>query len=251
MKKLFGLKIGPPKEIIASLPILDVLNKKIGETYNIFVIGKKYSFFSKFLQNHPRINEIKISDYEENLGSKDFDIIKNCDYFINPCAPHLKEKDWYNYRNLIEEVCLSATIDFKLISTIPKIYFDHKKEKKYQLGIIKSNRPSEEWWKNLKNKINFNFIEIDEKKTFEEQLEQSLLCEVNIGEPSDLTWTLTAIGLTKQINLISKYKDDHIKNLESMAPKGKNSFNIINETSYDLIDIDKTIEIINQKLYNI
>lgn len=250
MKKLFGLRIGPPKEILASLPVLDILNQKIGQTYNIFVLGKKYAFFSKFLQNHPKINEIKISDHDENLGETDFNVIKSCSYFINPCAPHLKEKDWYNYRSLIEEICLCSTIDFKLISTIPKLYFNYNIQKKYQLGIIKSNGPDQEWWNHFKKKIDFNFIEIDESRSFEEQVEQALSCEVNVGAPSDLTWTLAARNCTNQVNLVSKYKHDHTTNFQSISPKGENIINIINEESYNKINIDKTIDSITKKLYN-
>jgi hypothetical protein len=250
MKKLFGVKIGSPAEIVASLPILEVLNHNLGQTYNIFVLGKKYDYFSFFLENHPLINEIYISEYEENLSKKDFNLIKKCDYFINPTAPNLKEKDWYNYRSLIEEISLNATIDFNLIKNPPKLYKKLNQKKIHTLGINKSIGPSEQWWQDLISNINLDFIYLDKYTNFLDQVKAALSCKIILSPPSDLSWTTSAIGENHQVNLISKYKVDHINNITSLAPLGEKSINIINTNSYNDIDVFKTIEMIKNLTYN-
>lgn len=252
MKKLFGIKIGPPAEIIASLPVLDALNENIGKTYNIFALGKKYSYFSIFLENHPLINEIKVSEHDENLGESDFDLIKKCDYFINPTPPHLKENDWYNYRTFVQETSLNATIDFNLIKTLPKLYKNFLNKKIYKLGIFENDDigPSKKWWKEFKNKINVDFINLNNYNNFLDQVNAGLSCEIILSSPSDLSWTLAAFNKNYLINLVSRHKKDHISNITSLAPIGENAFNLIDENDYDHINIDETIEMINNLLYN-
>jgi hypothetical protein len=251
MKKLFGVKIGSPAEIIASLPILEVLTNSLGETYNIFVLGKKYEYFSFFLENHPLINEIYISGHEENLSKNDFELIKKCDYFINPTPPNLKENDWYNYRSLIQETCLNATIDFNLIKNFPKLYRRLNQEKVHTLGINQDPQgPSKEWWQKLISNIGLDFICLNKYTNFSDRVKAALSCEIILSPPSDLSWTVSAMAENHQVNLISKYKVDHISNITSLAPVGEKTTNIINTNSYNDIDIFKTIEIIKNLKYN-
>ena len=41
MKKLFGVRMSNVRDIIASLPILDLIEKNIGKTFNIISISQK------------------------------------------------------------------------------------------------------------------------------------------------------------------------------------------------------------------
>lgn len=257
MKKLFGVRMSQIKDIVMSLSILDILEENIGKTYNIFSIAKSCKDIIPIIKNHEKIQEIKISDYENDLGEKDFKIIQKCDYYINPKPLHPKEKDWYNYRSSLEEACFMATLDYKLLKTMPKIIYKKKQKFKKTSCFIVSKYfdqelkcwlgPPDSWWdKLLQNnngyiediysafdlKLSKKYINL-KNKPLEEQVEIISKCHLIIGAPSDLTWISSAIGQTDQINILSNEIEDHKTNYNAFAPIGENTKNIFFKNYYD------------------
>lgn len=255
MRKLFGVRMSQIKDIVMSLPILDILEENIGKTYNIFSVAKCCKQIIPIINNHQKIQEIKISDYENSLGENDFKIIKECEYYINPKPIHPKEKDWYNYRSSLEEACFMATLDYKLLKTKPKIVYKKKEkfEKKswfvvpqyFDREFNNLFGPEKAWWENLLNnsknvediysvqdlKINKNYINVMDK-SLEEQVEIMSKCHLILGVPSDLTWISSAIESTKQINILSNEIKNHHTNYNAFAPIGEQAENVFFKNSY-------------------
>jgi len=274
MKKLFGIRMNYIQDIIASLPILDLLEDEIGKTYNIFSIAKSCQEIIPIIKNHSKIQQIKISDYENNLGKTDFEAIKSCDYYINPSPIHPKEKDWYNFRSLIQETCFMAGLDYRLIKTLPYIDYKPKKLKSINKSIFiipsyldkeinKRFGPDDLWWNNILNNKFFNNIKIystellnikrdyqciDNKYSFEEKINIALGSNLILAVPSDLSWTASAINSTPQINILSNERPGHIKNYEAFAPIGEKVKNIFSPFSCNEIDRQRLFELISKEL---
>jgi len=273
MKKLFGVRMSQIKDIVMSLPILDLLEESVGKTYNIFSIAKICKDIVPIIKNHKKIQEIKISDYQNALGENDFKIIKECEYYINPKPIHPKEKDWYNYRSSLEEACFMATLDYKLLKSKPKINYNEKQKfnktsifigpKYFDQELNCWFGPEEDWWERLLRnneryieniygisefKLNEKYINI-KNKTLEEQVEIISRCHLILGPPSDLTWISSAIGQTNQINILSNEVRDHETNFTAFAPVGENVKNIFFKNLYNDEESLEKLELIIRNGY--
>lgn len=265
-------------DMVMSLPIVDHLKIKYPNSYFYFSIAKKCQQAKFMFENHPNINEIKITDHEEDLGPSDYDIIKNCDVVINPKPNHPKEQDWYNYRSCLEETFIMGGLNLNDLKTKPKLYLNNTIDKiknsiafwpvaGYGSGFNRS--PSNRWWTSLLSnfpdskiyqfgsekdfKIELNNVENKTYKSFQEQIIESLKCSVIIGTDSGSMWVTGAYGLAPQINLITNWLPNHYNNLLALAPEGDKCFNFFGSLSCDNISIspvkEKIIDIIkNEKL---
>lgn len=244
------------KDIVMSLPVLDILEDNIGKTYNIFSVAKSCKGIIPIIKNHGKIQDIKISDHKNDLGKEDFKIIQKCDYYINPKPVHPKEKDWYNYRSSLEETCFMASLDYKLLRTTPKIIYKKKEKFKKTSCFIVSKYfdqelncwfgPPDSWWEKLLEnndkymediygtfdlKLSKKYVNL-KHKSLEEQVEIMSKCHLIIGVPSDLTWISAAIGQTNQINIFSDEIENHKTNYSAFAPVGENTKNIFFKNHY-------------------
>jgi ADP-heptose:LPS heptosyltransferase len=274
--KIFGTRFSLIGDIVMSLPILDYLKDKYGEYYMYFSIAKKCEQSAPIFYNHPLINSIKISDYHEDLGENDFEIISKCDLVFNVKPPHPQEQDWYNYRNCIEETALMAGLDPKLFKDkVPSLkqYWDdeHIYEKTiaiwpfagYGQGLERS--PSKDWWEllisrlinngykilhfgvdnepNLSNNENYKKIT---NLSFFEQIKYSLCCNAVIGTDSGSMWVTAAYNKIPQINLITNWLPNHFQNKLALAPIGEKTINLYADNGCSNISIEETVFKINE-----
>ena len=265
MKKLFGVRMSNVRDIIASLPILDLIEKNIGKTFNIISISQKCKDIIPYIKYQKNIHYIKISDYYDNLGEKDFEMIKKCEFYINPKPTRLKEKDWYNYRNLIQETCLMASFDYNKIETLPLLNVKLNKIKfnKFSIAIEKSFFDEElgkeiiikdEVLSNLfKNEIfkNINVHFIKQKSSLKDKINIISKCHLMISLESDLSWLVNSLNITKQINLITNQYSDHTKNILAFAPPNRSNINLIYDKSSEKDLGNQIIDLIKFDIYNI
>jgi len=261
-------------DCIMSLPILDHLKTIYPNSYIYFSLAKKCQQAKFLFENHPNIDEVKISDYEEELGPSDFEIIKNCDIVINPRPNHPLEFDWYNHRSCVQETFIMAGLDLKNLKTLPKLnLLKPRKELKntiafwpfagYGKGISRS--PSKEWWERLLSRFkNFQIFQFGSEqdphidtpnlirnnhKNFEQQILESLNCSIIIGTDSGSMWVTGAYGVAPQINLLTNWLPGHFKNFSALAPEGEKCYNFFAQGSCDNISTtdvqNKIIELIN------
>jgi ADP-heptose:LPS heptosyltransferase len=278
MTKIFGTRGSLIGDIVMSLPILDYLKEKYGNYYLYFAIAQKCQQAAPLFLNHPGINQIKITDYYENLGGKDAKIISTCNIVFNVFPSHPKEQDWYNYRNCVEETALMAGIDPKKLPTqIPKLvqYWENSslsnKAKTiavwpfagYGTGLNRS--PSKEWWEKVVSGLIIdgykvfhfgspnepNLILNHEKylnltnDSFFEQVRLSLNCSRAIGTDSGSMWVIAAYNKIPQINLMTNWLPNHVNNKLALAPIGTLVKNLYSDNKCDNIDIETVINEIN------
>lgn len=274
--KIFGVRMSLIGDSIMSLPILDYLKDQYPNSYIYFSLAKKCQQAKFLFESHPLIDEVKITDFDEDLGQTDFEIIKNCDIFINPKPNHPKEQDWYNYRSCVEETFLMAGLNLENLKTKPKLKLDYHVSKipnsisvwpvaGYGRDFHRS--PSKSWWVTLLS--NFKNVQIHQfgskddfildlpnvvrhnDENFKDQVLKSLSCSTIIGTDSGSMWATGAFGLVPQINLLTNWLPNHNKNFLALAPEGERCFNIFAMGSCDNIPINfvqtKISEILNNE----
>jgi len=279
--KIWGTRFSLIGDIIMSLPILEYIKEQYGEYYSYLSIAQKCKQALPLFLNQPLINEIKISDYNEDLGESDRLIMSQCDLVLNVKPQHPWEQDWYNYRSCVEETALMAGFN--------PVYFTNKNPKliQYWEDIPKSTNsksiviwpfagygkdahrsPSVGWWHKciniLINDLNCQVIhagvELEPdiitspsyKKitnlSFFDQIKESLNCDLAIGTDSGSMWVIGAYSKIPQINLITNWLQNHRQNLLSLAPVGDKTTNLFGYNQCDTIIINDLIDQVRRNL---
>lgn len=253
------------RDIIASLPMLELIHDNFGETYNILSIAQKCKDIVPYIKSHKKINEIKISDHYDNLGEIDYKIIKSCDFYINPKPVHPKEIDWYNYRTLIQETCLMGSLDYNLININPKLdyFFNLNTCKNFKIVIQKKFYdeelqmeigPDDYFWESLLEDDIFKNIKIyyiNDFTNLEEKINLIKNSNLMISPESDISWLINCFNIIQQINLISNFYPNHINNLLAFAPpENSKNINLYYDKNNQTEVIPKLIDLIKNILYN-
>ncbi len=103
MIKIFGIRQSLIGDTVMSLPMLEYLKKKFPDSYIYFHIARKCSQSSELFK-HPLIDEIVISDCEEGMGEKDYEVAKKCDIVINTTPQHPEGGEtWHSRYTCVEE----------------------------------------------------------------------------------------------------------------------------------------------------
>lgn len=274
--KIFGVRMSLIGDCIMSLPILDHLKTIYPNSYIYFSLAKKCQQAKFLFENHPNIDEVKISDYEEELGPSDFEIIKNCDLFINPRPPQPSEvgqQYWYNERNCVEQAFTMGQQNLVNLKTKPKVYLSKELNKipksiavwplaGYGSGFNRG--PSKVWWENLLLNfpdheihqfghtsdfvLNNKNVKLNTSDNFENQIYKSLGCSIILGTDSGSMWATGAFNLTPQINFLTNWLPNHNKNFLSLAPEGEKCVNFFSKFSCDNINILEVTRKINELL---
>lgn len=110
--KIFGVSYGIIGDLIMGLPVLNYFEKKYPDSYKIWGIEKKCAFTSPLFLNHPLIDKIVISKDWNSFSEKDRYIIDQCQIKCNLAniGPRHTHRDWYNYRNQVEETARIAGV---------------------------------------------------------------------------------------------------------------------------------------------
>jgi ADP-heptose:LPS heptosyltransferase len=272
--RIFGTRMSLIGDIVMSLPVLQKLCEVSDEPYVYFSIAQKCKQAAPLFENHPLIQEIKISDELEDIGEEDKKIMSSCNIVLPVRPPPPRHRDWYNYRSLIEETTIMAGFKPEFTKGIlPILYVNREipkhKEKTVTIwpfagyGKNPHRSPSKEWWEVLIKIFIANKIKVlhcgaevepvlsgDEnyKKitslSFSEQIYQSLGTIGAIGTDSGSMWVIGAYHLIPQINLLTNCAPDHFQNSFALAPAGSKCHNIFAQNGCNNIKIEEVCEAI-------
>jgi ADP-heptose:LPS heptosyltransferase len=280
--KIWGTRFSLIGDIVMSLPILPYLNEQYGEYYSYLSIAQKCKQALPLFLNQPFINEIKISDYHEDLGELDRSIMSQCDLVLNVKPQHPFEQDWYNYRSCVEETALMAGFNpTHFTNKNPKLiqYWQDRPKLTSSKSIViwpfagygkdMHRSPSVTWWEKciniLINELGYQIIHAGAESepdiminnssykkitslSFFDQIKESLNCDLAIGTDSGSMWVIGAYSKIPQINLITNWLPNHRQNLLSLAPAGTRTTNLFGYNQCDTIIINDLINEVCKKI---
>ena len=96
--KIIGLRPSKGGDLITSLPVLHLLEKKYPNSYKTVSVAKKNSVFAQLLYNHPLIDRIHINEILENSNKEDIDFI-----LLNLDKKEINELQWNCYQDYSPE----------------------------------------------------------------------------------------------------------------------------------------------------
>lgn len=249
-------------DTIMALPMLYYFEKQYPNSYKYWSILRKCSQAAPLYFNHPLIDKIVISDYNEGFGDNDRLIVEDCDVVVNTRPEH-KYIDWYNQYSMLQETWLMAglsEIEFDQLNDfqkIPKLYkwFDIKKYEKAiaihcfaGYGRDNHRSPNKEWWDEIVNILMeqgyqvFRFGHPNEpylqqrwahgffdcrNASFIEQIQMTLGCNCYVGTDSGFSLAIGAYS-HPQITLLTNWNIGHISNFYALQPINKNNISIFN-----------------------
>jgi ADP-heptose:LPS heptosyltransferase len=114
--KIWGVSYGLVGDLIMGLPILEHFEQYYPGSYKTWVIEKKVAFMAPFFLGHPLIDKIYITDGWAGHNEVDEKIAATYDIKCTTQAWEHKPRDWYNYRDCIDETARIAGIaDLNLV----------------------------------------------------------------------------------------------------------------------------------------
>ena len=271
--KIIGLRPSKGGDVITSLPILNLLEKKYPHSYKTVSIAKKNSVFAQLLFNHPLIDRIHINEILENPNQKDIDFFNSHDIVIPPNLQH-PDLYWYNKYHMVEENFIMMGMNWNELEEdlrIPKLvkWFDHIELKNTIAiwpmagsGMDLKRSPSQNWYKNLvklilsETKYNIaqfghpNDFIIEQNKErvtnynyldFFEQIRMTLGCNLMIGTDAGSSLVMGAYGFP-QITLLTDWMENHISNFNALAPLNKNNISIFEYGGCNNISQEKVLQ---------
>jgi ADP-heptose:LPS heptosyltransferase len=267
--KIIGLRPSKGGDVITSLPVLNLLEKRYPNSYKTVSLAKKNSVFAQLLFNHPLIDRIHINEILETQSKEDIDFFNSHDAIIRPNLQH-PDPYWYNKYHMVEENFIMMGFNWNEIDPelrIPRLakWFDHPKFfntiaiwPMAGSGLDTKRSPSKEWYTKLINLIfqetNYNiyqfghpndFIIHDDKTRFTnynhldffEQIKMTLGCSLMIGTDAGSSLVMGAYEFP-QITLLTDWMENHISNFKALAPLNKNNISIFEKGGCDNIDLN-------------
>lgn len=261
--KIWGVRSDLIGDTIMSLPILTFLEKKFPKSYKYFSILKKCSQAAPLYLNHPLIDNIKISDFDDGFGQTDLQIFNECNLKINT-RPPVNDPNWFNKRGQVEECFYMAGFseeDFNELSEKerkPQLskWFDSEIDEKAiaiwpfaGYGKDHNRAPSVEWWSNfieeflIKDYKVLHFGWVNEpnlsdnfkykkctKMSFFDQIKMTTNCKMSICTDTGSSWVFGAYGLPQITLLTNHFRIGNFKhgvsNKTAFAPENINNLNI-------------------------
>lgn len=274
--KIIGLRPSKGGDLITSLPVLNLLEKKYPNSYKTVSVAKKNSVFAQLLFNHPLIDRIHINEILENPNQSDINFFNSHDIIISPSLQH-PDPYWYNKYHMVEENFIMMGLDWNELdeeSRIPKLtkWFTHDKFSKHIAlwpmagsGLDIKRSPSKEWYLKLieliLNNTDYNIFQfghpndfrLDDNKRvinlnnldFFEQIKMTLGCSFMIGTDAGSSLVMGAYNFP-QITLLTDWMENHTSNFEALAPLNKNNISIFEKGGCDNIKHAKVLETIKQ-----
>ena len=261
--KIWGIRSALIGDTIMALPVLNHLEKIFPNSYKYFSIAKKCSQVAPIYFNHPLIDRIKITDFPEHNGDTDRAIMKECDFIINTSPPVYESGSWFNKRGQVEECFLMAGFlksEFDELTDEEKkpyldLWFDVKKESNTiaiwpfaGYGKWLSRAPSEEWWREIIDKLiksgwkvahfgwheeprlseseNYSFLG---NESFFDQVKICSGCKLSICTDTGSAWIFGAYGLPQITLLTNHFVQDGVRHTEyplAFAPENYKDLNI-------------------------
>lgn len=280
--KVWGVRSDLIGDQIMALPILNWIENRIPHSYKFWSILRKCSQASPLYFNHPLIDKIVISDFNEGFGETDKFYSDQCNLKFNTRPQHLFEQDWHNYRDMYEETWVMAGLPLKEYHELskeqqkPKLYkwFDvEKKPKTIAIhcfaGYGKDNHrsPSQEWWEKIirllwdngysvvrlghPNEPHF-FIDLDFRPkdirnlSLIDQVKIALGCDLYIGTDSGFSLIMGAYNDIPQITLLTNWNAGHKCNFTCLSPNNDKNFSLFAVGNCGNISQEKVLETIKQ-----
>ena len=274
--KIIGLRPSKGGDLITSLPVLNLLEKKYPNSYKTVSVAKKNSVFAQLLFNHPLIDRIHINEILENPNQTDLDFFNSHDIIIPPSLQH-PDPYWYNKYHMVEENFIMMGLDWNELdeeSRIPKLtkWFTHDKFSKHIAlwpmagsGLDIKRSPSKEWYLKLIELIlsntDYNIFQFGHPNDFRldcnervinlnnldffEQIKMTLGCSFMIGTDAGSSLVMGAYNFP-QITLLTDWMQNHISNFEALAPLNKNNISIFKKGGCNNIPQDEVLKTIKQ-----
>lgn len=271
--KIIGLRPSKGGDLITSLPILNLLEKRYPNSYKTVSVAKKNSVFAQLLYNHPLIDRIHINEINENPNKKDYDFFNSHDLIIRPNLQH-PDPYWYNKYSMVEENFIMMNYDWNdldLELRFPKLekWFDiPKKENAIAIWPMAGNgqdikrSPTKKWYDDLTEKLikcgykvyifghpnDFhiqNYHGCFKNLDFLEQIKMTLSCKLMIGTDAGSSLIMGAYNFP-QITLLTNWMENHISNFDALAPMNKENISIFSSGGCDNILIDDVLDAINK-----
>lgn len=266
---IFGMRMSQIGDIVMSLPLLDYFEGKYPKSFKYFSVSKKYKQIVPLLLNHPLINEIKVTDFDDEYGDNDYNIINKCDIVINTKPPH-DDLFWYNKRNALQETAHMAGIPYAEINSIPHLYNPFPLETRNYISIwpfagysdlTNGRSPSLDWWNKLLSNFTslkvYHFGSDNEPNltvgpnntyyrhtnlSFSEQVRISLNGRLILGTDSGSMWCTAAFQQVPQLNMLTNWFHNHHSNPYALAPIGNKSKSLFANNGCDNIKHDEVIK---------
>ena len=183
--KIWGTRFSILGDTIMSLVILNALEKRFPGSYKYFHIAKRCAHAAPLYFNHPLIDRIVISDYDEEMGTNDAAIAKTCDIILNTKPPFHSRQDWPNSNCIYRETFFMSGLPLEWYDTLsdeekrPKLakWFNVERQPAKTIalwpcagyGNENKRNPSREWYVKLINKLHeegYNTIQFGHPKDY-------------------------------------------------------------------------------------
>lgn len=269
---IIGLRPSKGGDLITSLSVLNLLEKKYPNSYKTVSVAKKNSVFAQLLYNHPLIDRIHINEILEHLNKQDIDFYNSHDLIISPNLQH-SEPFWYNKYSMVEENFRMMGLDWNELEPelrVPKLvkWFNVPKNPEKIIAIWPQagngadlkRSPTEKWYNklverivketsyevwqfghpndfNLNNFYSSNYNRLD----FLEQIKLTLSCSLMIGTDAGSSLVMGAYEFP-QITLLTDWMESHVSNFTALEPMNKNNISLFQKGGCDNISHDKVLE---------
>ena len=275
--KIIGLRPSKGGDLITSLPVLHLLEKKYPNSYKTVSVAKKNSVFAQLLYNHPLIDRIHINEILENSNKEDIDFFKSHDLIIPPNLQH-PDPYWYNKQHMVQENFTMMGLDWCDLEPelrAPRLvnWFDVEHSPKTVAiwpmagnGLDIKRSPTKQWYKKLLLRImketDFKIIQFGHPNDFDildaseccngrffvakqldffAQIKRTLGCSFMIGTDAGSSLVMGAYEFP-QITLLTDWMDNHVSNFEALSPMNKNNISIFERGGCDNINQDEVIK---------
>lgn len=275
---IFGLRGSLLGDTVMTLPVLHLLRREHPDCYIYWQIARQHAHAAPLYFNHPNIDQIVISDCEEGMGPRDYEIASKCDIVFNVMPPCVDPYDWPMRRNIYEQAWVMQGLPLEAYYSLtpeqrrPSLtkWFNVVKQPKTiaiwpcaGYGRENKRNPSQAWYNRLVAKLvaagyqvnqyghprDFTLSQTTDCRAmgFFDQVKATVGCDLVISTDSGSGLIFGAYGMA-QISLLTPHFPGHTKNLEAFGPDNPNNRNFVGVGSADNIDIDQVVECALSKL---
>ena len=257
--KIFAGRSNLIGDLIGSLAIPVLLKKKYPNCHITFPVAKKSKQAVRFIQNHPAIDDIILSEdeegniykingieYNQKVDKMPFDLQVNCN-------PEHTSDYWFNFRDFTEENLFMAGFsledillldnqelkpflvrDYSTVVNLPKtITF----QTTAGYGVAADRSPSPEWWHKFfdlakEDLPEYTFLQVGHSKDYKieglkdifevpfyEQFDYILGSDLYLGLENGIGWINGAYGKVPMVNLLTNVFPGHNQNFFAWEPK--------------------------------
>lgn len=264
--KCYGVRGSLIGDGIMALPVLNHLRRLHPDCYIYWQVARQHAHAVPLYLNHPKIDQIVISDCDEGMGPRDWDIAATCDVVFDVMPQHPFEHNWPQVRNIYEETWVMAGLPLADYHALPPDeqrpqltkWFKVVKEPPKTIalwpcagyGVENKRNPSKEWYDELMTRLlqagytvkqfghprDFRVAATKDMRDlpFFDQVKMTVGCDLVISTDSGSGLIFGAYG-QRQITLLVNHFPGHTRNLTAFAPNNPLNHNFVGVGSADRI----------------